>query len=197
MVGSGPQSVPSQPPLLSIGYGNTRSTDEFVDLLHRYSVQYLVDVRSKPFSKFRPEFSRDALAAILARAGLRYVFMGDSLGGLPSDSAVYTDGKVDYLKCREKQWFKDGLARLDHAYRTGQRLSIMCSELEPERCHRSKLIGDALSAINVPLFHIDERGELISQQAALARIDGGQAPLFGLELTSRKRYEPDPREGEL
>lgn len=183
-------------PLLSIGYGNTRSSDDFIGLLVRYGVRYLVDVRSKPYSKFRPEFSREALAAIIGRAGLKYVFMGDSLGGLPSDTSAYTDGKVDYTKCREKQWFKDGIARLTQAHRTGQRVAIMCSELEPERCHRSKLIGAALTDLQVPILHIDESGTLVSQEKVLTRLDGGQAPLFGLELTSRKRYQPEPGGGE-
>jgi uncharacterized protein (DUF488 family) len=195
MVRSAGQSVEQPAPLLSIGYGSTRSSDELIGLLGRYSVRYLVDVRSKPYSKFRPEFSREALQAILTRAGCKYVFMGDTLGGLPSDTSVYTGGKVDYAKCREKQWFKEGLARLETAYRDGQRLVIMCSELAPERCHRSKLIGAALADAKVALAHIDETGAVITQEQALARLEGGQASLFGLDLTSRRRYQPEGEGG--
>src|SRR4051812_1605846 len=99
------EPTPGKPmPVLSIGYGSQRSSEEFVELLSRYGVRYLVDVRSKPYSKFRPEFSRDALQAVLKRANIAYVFMGDSLGGLPGDQSVYVDGKVDYSLCRGKDW---------------------------------------------------------------------------------------------
>jgi uncharacterized protein (DUF488 family) len=152
-------------PVLSIGYGSQRTSEEFVELLHRYQVKYLVDVRSKPYSKYRPEFSRDALAAVLRRAGIAYVFMGDSLGGLPSDQSVYDDGKVSYALCREKEWFKAGLERLAKGWREGHRLAVMCAELEPERCHRSKLLGEAMVEAGVPIGHIDEDGDVISQEA--------------------------------
>jgi uncharacterized protein (DUF488 family) len=191
MIGAADSFAKESPVLLTIGYGNERSAEEFVSLLHQYGVKYLVDVRSKPFSKFRPEFSKDGLAAILHRAGVKYVFMGDVLGGMPSDTSCYTDGKVDYTKCRAKEWFQAGLARLQNGYQSGQRIAMMCAELEPERCHRSKLVGAALHDLNVTVGHIDEDGAVISQEGVMARLDGGQAQLFGVELTSRKRYLPD------
>jgi uncharacterized protein (DUF488 family) len=184
-------------PILSIGYGAERSSEEFVELLHRYDVKYLVDVRSKPYSKHRPEFSRDALQAVLKRAGLTYVFMGDSLGGMPEDKTVYTDGKVDYALCREKPWFKAGLERLIKGWREGHRLAVMCAELEPERCHRSKLLGEAMKDAGVPIGHIDEDGDVMTQEAVIDRFNRGQSSLFDLGMTSRKKYDPrDPHDSD-
>lgn len=182
---------PQPMPLLSIGYGNERSAEEFVSLLNQYGVKYLVDVRTKPYSKFRPEFSRAALEINLPRAGIAYVFMGDTLGGLPSDASCYTEGKVDYTLVRERPWFRRGLDRLEAGWRAGHRIAIMCAELEPQRCHRSKLVGEALAAREVPIGHIDEDGAVITQKAVLDRLTGGQAALFGNDLTSRKRYDPN------
>jgi hypothetical protein len=96
-------------PVLTIGYGSRRTAEEFVELLWKYEVRYLVDVRSKPFSKFRPEFSREPLGMIMKSAGLVYVFMGDSLGGMPEDAGVDVDGKIDYALCRGRDWI--GLRR--------------------------------------------------------------------------------------
>ncbi len=177
-------------PVLSIGYGGARSSDEFVGLLQRYAVRYLVDIRTKPYSKFRPEFSKEALEAIARRAGLVYVFMGDTLGGLPSDPSCYTEGKVDYTKVRERDWFNRGIDRLQAGWKAGHRLAVMCAELEPDRCHRSKLVGEALIARGVLIGHIDEDGDVITQQAVLDRLTGGQAALFDTGLTSRKTYRP-------
>lgn len=184
------------PPLLTIGYGNARSSEEFVELLHRNGVRYLVDVRTSPYSKFRPEFSKDGLEAILRRAGLAYVFMGDSLGGMPADPGCYTDGTVDYDKCRRREPFIRAVERLESGWRGGQRIAIMCAELEPQRCHRSKLVGEALVARAVAVGHIDEDGAVITHAAAMDRLTGGQGSLFDLGYTSRKRYEPPNPDGE-
>lgn len=177
-------------PLLTIGYGGRRTSEEFVGLLHQYGVRYLADVRTKPFSKFRPEYSKEALAAILRLHGIVYVYMGDTLGGLPSDPACYTDGKVDYHKVREREWFAAGLQRLETGWRAGHRIVLMCAELEPDRCHRSKLIGEALVARTIPVGHIDEDGAVISHLAAMARLNDGQTALFGTAYTSRRAYRP-------
>jgi uncharacterized protein (DUF488 family) len=165
-------------PLLTIGYGNQRSFDDFAALLLSHGVNYLVDVRTKPFSKFRPEFSREPLAANLRRSGITYVSLGETLGGRPSDPTCYTNGKVDYGKVRERDWFAEGLTRLETGWREGHRIAIMCAELAPERCHRTKLVGEALAASGVLVGHLDENGVVISHEAAMARLHRGQTSLF-------------------
>ena len=67
-------------PIFTIGYGD-RSIDEFIDVLRQHNLDYLIDVRSAPYSRFKPEFSKDALERALRQQGIRYVFMGDTLGG--------------------------------------------------------------------------------------------------------------------
>ena len=164
--------------LLTIGYGNQRSFDDFVALLLNYDVNYLVDVRTKPFSKFRPEFSQEPLAKNLKRSGVAYIMLGDALGGHPADPACYTDGKVDYGKVRERDWFIEGLTRLETGWREGHRIAIMCAEASPERCHRTKLVGEALAARGVIVAHIDADGSVVSHEAVIARLQRGQMPLF-------------------
>ena len=74
--------------------------------------------------------------------------------------------------------------------------TIMCSEGKPEQCHRSKLIGESLAALAIPVSHIDENNILRSQDEVIERLTGGQLSLFGdQEFTSRKRYGPARRAG--
>lgn len=193
--GANPEHAAPTMPVLTIGYGGERTSEEFFELLGRYGVKYLVDVRTKPYSKFRPEFSKENLEFLARRAGLVYVFMGDTLGGMPADLSCYTDGKVDYTKVRKKEWFAKGIDRLEQGWRAGHRMAIVCAELEPERCHRSKLIGEALAARHVEIGHIDEDGHVVSQPAVLDRLTGGQGALFDTGMTSRKRYERDEEHG--
>lgn len=50
-------------PIRTIGYG-LRDVDEFVALLGRYGVEYVGDVRSAPYSRRRPETTRDRASAL-------------------------------------------------------------------------------------------------------------------------------------
>lgn len=61
-----PSPTDTLPPVYTIGYGQ-RTAEELVALLHRYGVAMLVDVRSAPYSRHKPEFNKDALAAALER----------------------------------------------------------------------------------------------------------------------------------
>jgi uncharacterized protein (DUF488 family) len=185
-------------PLHTIGYG-ARSLEQFIAVLKASRIEYLLDVRTAPYSKFRPEFSREILERTLKSSGIRYVFMGDMLGGQPRDPDCYTDGKVDYEKVRQQEFFKAGLERLRKAHEQGSRVVLMCSEGKPEQCHRSKMIGEALAAAGIPVRHIDEDGRTLTQAQVMDRLTGGQFDLFGgPSLTSRKRYGPgrDQEEGQ-
>ena len=177
-------------PIYTIGYGN-RTMSDFLKLLQDYGIQYLVDLRSQPYSRFKPEFSHRELEQHLKQAGIHYLFMGDTLGGRPDDSDCYLDGnmksKVDYTKLREKPFFQEGIRRVQTAWEKRLPVVLMCSELKPEECHRSKLIGTTLEERGIAVAHIDEEGKLKTQ----AQTEPDQLSLFGLNPkleTSRKKY---------
>jgi len=174
-------------PVFTIGYGN-RTLNRFVQELAELDIQYLIDVRSNPRSKYKPEFSRPELDAALKLVGLRYVFMGDALGGRPDDAACYRDGHVQYDIVRQRPYYQAGIQRIQGAFSQGFRVCLMCSEARPEDCHRSKLIGVSLDGLGIQVVHIGPSGERYSQAEALAKIQRAQANLFGDSLESRKAY---------
>lgn len=184
--------------IFTIGYG-ARSIEEFIQVLQANGITYLVDVRSRPYSRYKPEFSKETLDNHLQSHQIRYVFMGDTLGGQPDDPDCYTDGKVDYEKCRSKPFFLAGIGRLRRAWEQKLPVTIMCSEGKPENCHRSKLIAPALVNEGITVIHIDENDQLISQEDVMLRLSKGQPSLFGDDfhkLTSRKRYTTSSGEEE-
>jgi uncharacterized protein (DUF488 family) len=86
-------------------------------------------------------------------------------------------------------FFHAGLERVKQAFQQRRRIALMCSEGRPEECHRSKLIGEALTDAGLPVRHIDEDGTLVSQREVIDRLTKGQMDLFGApSFTSRKRY---------
>jgi uncharacterized protein (DUF488 family) len=167
-------------PLYTIGHGS-RSADDFLTLLKEYGIEYLIDVRSIPYSKFHPQFSQKALKLFLEQNGVRYVFMGDELGGRPIDASCYRQGKVDYEILKTKDYFKKGIERLEKAYNKDINVAIMCSERKPSECHRSRLIGKVLDAQGIIVQHIDETGKLKDQKAVASEFNKGYSSgdLFG------------------
>jgi len=149
--------------LFTIGHG-TRSLPVFLQLLEQYSIEFLIDIRSIPYSAFNPQYRQPELVTALRAAGFRYIYMGDSLGGRPTDRSCYTaTGKLDYELVRTQPFFLEGLERVVTAHEKGIRAVLLCSESKPENCHRSKLIGRSLQQKNIPIHHIDENGALRDQ----------------------------------
>ncbi|WP_077247747.1 DUF488 domain-containing protein [Bacillus sp. FJAT-27225] len=175
-------------PIYTIGYGN-RTIKTFIDELVKYEIDFLIDVRTNPKSSYDASFIRNNLSEVLQDYKIRYVFMGDLLGGLPPEDECYTNGKVDYKKVATQPFYLKGIKRLTTAYEKNLRVALMCSELKPESCHRSKLIGETLTANNINVKHIDEIGRLLSQEKVIERLTGGQLALFDEVYTSRKQYK--------
>ena len=146
-------------PIYTIGYGS-RSMEDFLAVLKAHAIGYLIDLRSMPYSRYRPEFSKGPLENELRLHGIRYVYMGDKLGGQPADRTCYVDDKVVYELVRQKAFYREGIRRLFKAYRQQLKVVLMCSEGKPETCHRSKLIGESLAELGVPVLHIDENDNL-------------------------------------
>jgi len=179
-------------PLYTVGHGS-RKREDFLGLLKSFGIEYLVDVRSQPYSKFNPQFNQTEIKFFLESNGIRYVFMGDSIGGRPKDKSCYDrEGKVDYDAVSTKDFFIKGIERLKVAYNKEVNVALMCSETKPCECHRSKLIGRVLSMNNILLRHIDEKGVLKDQATVINEANEGlsEFDLFGkpINRTSRNIY---------
>ncbi len=76
--------------IFSIGHAN-REFDDFIKLLKAYEIEYLIDVRSSPYSKMFPIYNREGFSILLKNNGFTYVYIGDLLGGLPKDPSCYIE----------------------------------------------------------------------------------------------------------
>ena len=177
----------SKVPVYTIGHGGLSVTGA-VELLKGERVQYVVDVRSKPYSRYQREFCRRDLSPALAKHTIRYVYMGDLLGGRPKDPDCYTAGHVDYKKYQSKPFFGVGISRLQRAVDQGLRVCLLCSEGDPARCHRSKLVGVALEERGIDVRHILTDGTIAAQLDVMNNLANVQPSLFEDDSYSREKY---------
>ena len=182
----------SQIPVYTIGYGK-RSIEAFTAVLQTHQIAYLIDVRSQPYSRHKPDFSRKALAGHLQQCGIRYVFMGDTLGGRPTDAACYSNGRIDYDKISQQPFYHTGIGRVQSAWQQQLTVALMCSEGKPERCHRSLLIGETLIAQGIEVIHIDENDQPLTHSDVSLRLNGGQTQLLSSRPQAQTTitYTPD------
>lgn len=178
--------------LYSIGHGN-KTLEEFIQELKAFNIEYVIDVRSKPYSKWNPDFNRENLKNELEEKLINYSFKGDALGGRPEDPSCYSfEGKIQYDKLKTKDFFKNGLERLVNANKKNVPVAIMCSESKPTECHRSKLIGRELMNKSISINHIINKSVCKTQEEIIIEINKGvnSVDLFGNEVDyeSRKSY---------
>lgn len=155
-------------PVFTIGH-STHSAEAFLALLRQHQVEAVADVRSSPFSRFNPQFNREALEQSLKANGIRYVFLGKELGARSEDRSCYLDGRVQYARLAQTPLFQSGLDRvLQGAAR--YRVALMCAEKEPLECHRTLLVAKALAVRGKPVLHIHADGQLETHEAAMERL---------------------------
>lgn len=153
------------------------------ELLYRHGIVVVADVRSAPYSRFAPDFDREALRSFLAAREIRYVYFGGELGGRPSDPACYEDGRVRYDRVAGAASFRRGLDEL-LAEAASHRVAVMCSERDPLNCHRTLLVAHALDRRGVGVEHILADGSLASHAAVMDdllaqyNLSGTQTDLF-------------------
>jgi uncharacterized protein (DUF488 family) len=137
----------------TIGHSN-HEWDAFATLLAKHDIVLLVDTRTSPVSRYAPWANARTLKAMLGRAGVDYAFMGDSLGGKPSDGSCYRpDGRPDYREIRTRGFFSEGIEALLELVE-GRTVALMCAEEDPSKCHRRLLIEPALLDLGVDVRHI-------------------------------------------
>ena len=165
------------PTVWTLGH-STRPLPEFLELLARFRIEALADVRRFPGSRRHPQFAEAALRKTLTDEGLEYRWM-PQLGGRrrPRPDSPHTAwrnasfrGYADHMDSTEFARALDELMDLARRRRT----AIMCAELLWWRCHRA-LISDALRVRGFEVLHIlDDSTPVVHPFTPAARIVDGR-----------------------
>jgi len=153
----------------TIGH-STRSTGEFLALLHDHAIDSLVDVRSFPGSRRCPQFGRETMSTWLADDAITYQHASD-LGGRrnrqhdvdPAINAAWRNASFrNYADYTLGDAYQAGIVQLAIMAQTS-RVAFMCSEALPWRCHRS-LIANTLVARDWAVHHLMSVGKVIEHR---------------------------------
>lgn len=158
----------TQPAVLTVGHSN-HPLGRFAALLRQHGVEGVADVRSVPYSRRNPQFSREALQQSLQEAGIEYAYLGRELGGRSDDPACCDGGRVQYRLLAETAAFREGIARLRQLAGL-RRFALMCAEREPLECHRTLLVSRVLVDEGWAVSHILADGSTESHAAAMMRL---------------------------
>jgi uncharacterized protein (DUF488 family) len=175
--------MPVRTVIWTIGHSN-HDFEEFAQLAAAETIEFLVDVRSYPYSRFAPQFNRDQLELTISRRGIRYLFLGEQLGGRPTSEEHYdADGHALYRPMSEEQPFVEAVERLVAGARR-HRIALLCSEGDPSHCHRRLLVGKVLTEQGLELRHILSDGTVRAELSVDLSSEDEQCTLFEGEQPS-------------
>ena len=182
--------------LFTIGY-SAFSLAEFQKIIKKHKITAIGDVRSQPYSQFKPEFNRENLATELEKNNITYVFLGEECGARVADQKCYKKGKVNFELVADSPLFKRGLERIKRGIEKFS-LALMCAEKDPITCHRTILICRNLLPAEIVIKHISGDGEVElhtdSEQRLLEMFNLNQPEMFRSEI--QRLDEAYARQGE-
>ena len=180
--------------LMSIGHSQ-HQVEYFVYLLKTHEVNYVIDVRSTPYSQFAPDYNRENIKNILKDNAIEYAFMGAFFGARPKDSSLYLpDGYLNFRKVEDSLKFKKGFNNVVKGVDRGYRIAFMCTEKDPIECHRAILVTYAFYKAGYSIEHIMPDNTVQTQQDINKRLldmyypERNQLSLFESENLSAEQY---------
>ncbi len=170
--------------LFTIGHSQ-HTPDKFVSLLKKYNVNYVLDVRSTPYSKYAEQFNKENIFLLLKKVGIQYSFMGKFFGARPTELSLYSaEGYLDFEKVAQSERFNKGMQSVILGLERGNRIALMCTEKDPIDCHRAIMVSRSFDKNGIKVSHILSNGTIQTQKELDNRLlelyfpDRGQLSIF-------------------
>lgn len=184
--------------LYTIGH-STQSVEDFINLLKKHHINCVVDVRSTPYSQYTPQFNENDIKYALKKEGIQYIFMGKEFGARRGNKDLYdSSGKLDFEKTTTDGDFIKGINRIKEGLAKGFTIAFMCTEKEPQDCHRCILVGKTFNdMLGIRVENIKIDGSLISQDDIGRMLvekyfpERGQVSLFSTDNKTEQEYIDD------
>lgn len=158
-----PGSVTEAGQLYTIGH-STLPEGRFIELLEHFRIEYLLDVRSTPYSRYVPQYNKDTIENVLRGAGIQYAHMGKHFGARQENKAFYNaEGYLDFERFRESAQFKAGLNNVKKGLEK-HNIALMCTEKNPIDCHRAIMVARGFELDGTQVMHILHDSTAITQE---------------------------------
>ncbi len=169
--------------LYTVGHSAHR-LEHFLDLLSRHSISAIADVRSTPYSRRHPHFSKEPLSKALADNDISYVSLGKELGTRNPAPECIVDGRVRFDLIASRPEFSTGLNRVIKGMENFV-VALMCAEEDPLNCHRTLLICRHLRQRINAIKHIRGDGEIepndMFEQRLIEKTGSNKEDLFAAD----------------
>lgn len=126
--------------IYTIGY-SCFEIDNFINVLKKYNIKCLIDVRSNPYSKYHSDYNKPNLQNVLNSSGIIYRNYKLEFGAHQEGLEYYTDGYLDFSKYTKSEPFLDGIRMVESGMKMNYTFVLMCAEKDPSTCHRNIMIG--------------------------------------------------------
>lgn len=177
----------NRPIIYTVGH-STHQLDYFLELLKRYDINCLIDVRSVAASSYNPQYNKENLRNFLKENNIKYLHFAEEFGARHTDPDLLDEeGKVDFEKVRNSWSFKGGVDRIWQGIQKGFTISLMCSESEPFDCHRFSMVSIALEMDGLKVKHIMKDKSLKTN----AELENQLLKKYDKKLTKPDMFNPD------
>lgn len=150
--------------IYTIGHSNY-PVEKLIDMLKRYNINTVVDIRGTPYSKYNVQYNKETIAETLKEAGFIYIYMAKEFAAQRENKISYTkEGYSDFEKVIDEKEFLSGIERLKVGCQKGYNIALLGAMQDPIRCHRSILVGRALREHKFNVKHILDDYSLASQE---------------------------------
>lgn len=180
--------------LWSIGHSQ-HNMEFFLNLLCSHSINYVLDVRSNPYSQYATEYNRENIRTILKKEGINYSFMGEYFGARQTDLTLYSSkGYLDFEKVIKCEKFTKAFNNVVKGVEQGNRIAFMCMEKDPIDCHRAILVTNAFYKAGFLIQHIMPDNSIQTQEKINARLlelyypNRNQLSIFQTENLTKEQY---------
>lgn len=124
----------------TVGYSQ-KNVRDVIELLKLGNVSVLIDVRKNPYSLYKPEFNKEKFQKELKTVGIDYIHLPE-LGISREERDEYYNGTatIDTLFNKYDDVLRNGgLETLEKTVSGRGIFAIMCTEVDPTKCHRHKI----------------------------------------------------------
>lgn len=181
--------------IYTIGYAH-HTQESFLELLLKYKINCVVDVRTMAYSGFHPQFNKETIKGYLKQHGISYIHMAESFGIIKTDTALNTrEGYLDFTKLAKLPLFLEGISRVETGIKKGYQIAFMCAEKDPIDCHRTTLVARKFDELGYEVNHILHDGSIETHEALEKRMTAlfcpkdDQLHLFVEQKSEEQRIE--------